>query len=135
MSLALRPTWDWTPTWDTDIFNLWPTTQLSGQEVHELIIWFKLIVNKALWNPSIDVRENDKDIIIHADLPGVKKEDIDMHLENDILTLSGHKKEQKVEQGTNTYRKERMFGSFTRRMRVPKGIKEADIKAKYLHMT
>lgn len=81
------------------------------------------------WIPSIDVKENDNNFIIHADLPGVKTPDITM--ENGILTIKGKREEKETKEEKENYlRIERSSGSFMRQIALPETIDEANIKAK-----
>lgn len=85
----------------------------------------------APWRPVCDVKENDKDIVVHAELPGVKKEDIQVELHNGFLTISGERNEEKKEQGERYHRVERSYGKFARSVAVPEGVSEEQIKARY----
>jgi len=96
--------------------------QLGGQEGG---------VSSALWRPMIDVKETDKEVMVHADLPGIKKEDINIELNDNVLTISGERKYEKKEENERFHRSERSYGKFVRSMQVPEGIKEQDIKAKF----
>jgi HSP20 family protein len=69
--------------------------------------------------PSVDIFEDGNDVIVKAELPGMKKEDIEVNISDDVITISGEKKtEEKVEK-KDYYRLERSFGSFTRTLRLP----------------
>lgn len=69
--------------------------------------------------------------MIHAELPGVKKEDIHLELQGGVLTISGEKKQEKKEENEKWHRVERFYGSFQRKMTVPEGVTEENIKAKF----
>jgi len=85
-------------------------------------------------NPIVDVKEADGKLFVHAELPGVKKDDIRIDLNEGAgyVELSA-KKESKTEdrEGDKVVRSERRFGEFRRRIPVPEGVKEDDIKAKF----
>jgi len=87
-----------------------------------------------IW-PRVDVREHDKVIRIDAELPGMKKQDIDIQLEKGKLIVKGEKKEEKQEEkqeGKVRYsRVERSFGRFERAFKVPPGVGQQHIKACY----
>jgi len=87
--------------------------------------------SSALWRPLCDVKETDKEVIIHAELPGVNKENINIELHDGILSISGERKQEKKEENEKYHRVERSFGSFRRSMAVPEGVTEQDIKAKF----
>lgn len=70
-------------------------------------------------SPHVDIYEEEKEVVVKAELPGVKKADLDVDISDDIITISGEKKaEEKVEK-KNFFRLERSYGSFTRRLRLP----------------
>ena len=68
----------------------------------------------GIFSPSIDVKENDKEFIIKAELPGVEEKDIDVTVTNDSVTIKGEKKEEKEDKDKNYYYMERSYGSFSR---------------------
>lgn len=76
----------------------------------------------GIFSPSIDIKENDKEVSIKAELPGVDKKDIEVSLTNDTLTIKGEKKEEKEDKGKDYYRMERSYGSFGRTIPLPTGI-------------
>ena len=81
------------------------------------------------WTPAIDVvREEDK-LIVRADIPGIKPEDVKIEVEDDILTISGQHEEHTEEQHKRYVRHERRCGSFSRSMALPAGVEAKDIKA------
>eukprot|EP01088_Endostelium_zonatum_P022182 TRINITY_DN9292_c0_g1_i1.p1 TRINITY_DN9292_c0_g1~~TRINITY_DN9292_c0_g1_i1.p1 ORF type:complete len:239 (+),score=82.86 TRINITY_DN9292_c0_g1_i1:111-827(+) len=93
------------------------TTQNSSQEAH--------------WRPKIDVRESAKNVVVHAELPGLKKEDIKISVKDGVVTLSGERKfEEKKEEGDYS-RVERSYGSFSRSFSVGDDVDPKSIKAKY----
>jgi len=83
------------------------------------------------WAPALDIEEKEGIYVVKADLPGVKKEDIHIELKNGTLTLRGERKGENEETEGTWHRVERTFGSFERRFRVPEGVTEKDIHAKY----
>jgi HSP20 family protein len=83
------------------------------------------------WNPKVDVVDKDGVISVHADIPGVDEKDIDITLEDHVLTIEG-KRENENEVKKDGYHKfERSFGSFSRSIRLPEGIDADKIKAGY----
>lgn len=83
------------------------------------------------WIPEVDVYETDNEIKLKAELPGVNKEDIEVNIENNVLTISGEKKTEKEETEENYHRIEREFGRFKRGIRLPEGTDKESIQAKY----
>ena len=82
-------------------------------------------------SPHMDMYEEDKQVIIKAELPGVKKKDIDISLEDDILTVKAEKREEKEEgeKGTTDYTRERRFGQYVRRMALPGKVDAENVTA------
>jgi HSP20 family protein len=71
------------------------------------------------WGPAVDVREEDDRLIVKADLPGVKKDDVDITATEDSITIQGHSEEEKEEKKDGYYRRERHSGSFSRVLPLP----------------
>lgn len=82
------------------------------------------------FTPAIDVVRSDGNIIVRADLPGMKADEVKIEVEDDILTIRGEHGEEKEEDGEQYVRRERRWGSFQRSMPLPAGIEPTDIKAK-----
>ena len=83
------------------------------------------------WRPAIDIEEKDGKYLVRADLPGLEKKDIHLVLRDGYLTLRGERKSEHEENKDNFHRIERTYGSFERTFRVPEGVTEKDIHAKY----
>jgi len=83
------------------------------------------------WAPAIDVVTKDGDLVIRAELPGVKQEDVDITLQNNVLTISGERKAEQEEERGGYYVRERRYGSFSRSLTVPEGVDESKIHARY----
>lgn len=81
------------------------------------------------WLPPVDLREEEQQFVIQMEVPGLKKEDIDIHLENNVLTLRGERKFEQEEQKQNYHRIERFYGKFARSFTLPSLIKAAGIGA------
>ena len=81
--------------------------------------------------PAIDVYEEGDNIIVKAEVPGVKKEDISVSLNGDILTISGKSEEEKEVKKENFYRKEIRSGTFSRSITLPAQIDKDKVKASY----
>jgi len=71
------------------------------------------------WSPAVDITETENEFVIHADLPGVKPDDIEVTAENGVLTLRGERESRKEEEKDNYKRIERFSGSFMRRFSLP----------------
>ena len=81
--------------------------------------------------PAVDVVTKGGDMIIRADLPGVKREDVDVSFRNGVLTISGERKEEEEHEVSGYLVKERHYGAFRRSMTLPEGIDEQRIKASF----
>ncbi len=90
-------------------------------------------VTLADWSPSVDIEESDNSYLIKADLPGVKKEDIDVTFDKGVLGIRGEKHEEKEtgEKGGKRHRTERFSGRFERYFTLPSEINVEGIDASY----
>ena len=85
------------------------------------------------WAPKVDVVTKDNALITRVDLPGMKKEDVKVEVQDGLLTLSGERKKEVIEDKDNVYREEREYGSFCRTLPLPKGVKAEEIKASFIN--
>ncbi len=83
------------------------------------------------WLPKIDVQEDENEIHVTAEMPGVEEKDLTVTLENGILTIAGEKKEEKEDKTKSRVVSERRYGSFSRSISLPEGIKQDEIKASF----
>ncbi|GBD99921.1 spore protein SP21 [bacterium BMS3Abin07] len=83
------------------------------------------------FSPNVDVTENDKEIKISAELPGMDDKDIDVTLDGDSLTIKGEKKDEKEEKGRDYYRMERSYGSFSRTIPIPVEVETEKARASF----
>lgn len=93
---------------------------------------FKFRPEKPAWAPKIDVFEKEGFLTVKADLPGMKKEDVFVTLEDNVLVLKGERKEEKEVKEENFYRAERTYGSFYRRLPLNFAADPAKIEAKFV---
>ncbi len=93
---------------------------------------FNTDLSFADWAPSVDIEEADDKYLIKADLPGVDKKDIDVKLENGVLSIRGEKQtETETGKGTKRHRTERFHGSFARSFTLPDAVKADEVDASY----
>jgi HSP20 family protein len=85
----------------------------------------------SMWTPRMDVTETDDAYHLHVDLPGLKKDDVSISVEDNRLMIRGERAEQADTESENMIRMERTFGSFYRSVRLPKIVQENKIKAKF----
>ncbi len=83
------------------------------------------------WAPAVDVLSEDGDLLIRAELPGLKQENVDITLQNNVLTISGERKAEREEERGGYYVRERRYGSFRRSMTLPEGTDESKISARF----
>jgi HSP20 family protein len=83
------------------------------------------------WAPALDVREDADNFVIHAELPGLKREDIEVALHDGALVISGERKVEKIEEGIEVHRQERCYGKFQRALTLPAPVAADKIKAQY----
>ncbi|HYK62528.1 MAG TPA: Hsp20/alpha crystallin family protein [Bryobacteraceae bacterium] len=83
------------------------------------------------WVPPVDISENENELVVKADVPDVKFEDIQVNLENDTLTLKGVRKFEKASDKGGYHRIERSYGSFERSFTVPNTVDAEHVKADY----
>ena len=85
----------------------------------------------ADWAPAVDITEKDREYVVKAQLPGVKKDDVKVEMLNGVLTIAGERKFEKEEKDEKTHRVETAFGTFTRAFTVPEDVVAEKIAAEY----
>ena len=112
-----------------------PLGSLAGMEIDRLNRMFADFQNEAFnqaWVPAVDIYETDgHEVVIKAELPDVKKEDINVTFENNVLTLSGERKQEETTKREQYQRVERHFGSFSRSFTLPASVDASRIVASY----
>lgn len=83
------------------------------------------------WAPAVDIRETDKEYLIKADLPEVKKEDVKVEFQDGFLTVEGERKHEKEDKGTTFHKIEREYGKFVRRFALPTEVDAAKVQAEF----
>ena len=93
----------------------------------------------SAWTPAVDIAEDDDHFLIKADVPGVNPEDIEISMENSVLTIKGEREKEKIEEKEGYKRVERSHGSFYRRFTLPETADPEHVTAKskrgVLHIT
>jgi HSP20 family protein len=84
----------------------------------------------ADWVPAVDIVEENERFILRADVPGVKPEDIDVSMDNGVLTVSGQRLQESTDQANGVKRMERLSGKFYRRFSLPEAAKAEEISAR-----
>ncbi len=112
----------WNPFGDLDdFFGRFPRGLQSRQS--------GLLTEGVDWRPAANITENDREYTIRADLPEVRKEDIDVTVSNGVLTLSGERRYEKSSEDEKEHRRETFHGSFQRSFAVPEDVDVKAIKA------
>ena len=91
----------------------------------------KTALPQGLWSPQVEVFERDNQMVLRADLPGLTKDDVNVELSGDGITIEGERKNEHKEEGEGYYRSERSYGKFYRRIPMPEGVKAEDAKASF----
>lgn len=86
---------------------------------------------RGAWSPQVDIFENKNEIVLEAELPGMKPEDVNISIENNILTIHGERKFEKKDEGDNFHRVERSYGSFTRSFTLPPTVSSENANAEF----
>jgi len=81
--------------------------------------------------PSVDIFEEGDDVVVKADIPGVKKNDLDVTITENSLTISGERKQEKKVKEKDYHRVERSYGSFSRSFRLPENVNGSKAKAEF----
>ncbi len=85
----------------------------------------------AEWSPLVDITEDEKEYVIKAEIPEMKKEDIKISVQDDVLSISGERKYEKEEKGKKYHRVERAYGSFMRSFTLPEDADGSKVNAEY----
>jgi HSP20 family protein len=85
---------------------------------------------ERVWTPPIDVVRDNGNLVIHAELPGIRPEEVNIEVEDDILTVSGEHEERKDKEDEHFVRRERHYGAFSRSVALPPGVEAKEITAK-----
>ena len=105
----------------SSLLDFAPTTNGGEQET----------LTAAEWLPSVDITEDEKEYLVKAELPGLKKEDIKVNVEDGVLTITGERKFEKEEKNKKYHRIERSYGNFTRTFTLPEAVKADKVAAEF----
>lgn len=114
----------------------WPLRRLQ-EDIDRLLVepfggWFPPTEGfLEAWGPAVDVDEDKDNVFVKAELPGMKKEEIQVSLSGDMLNIAGQRKEEAEFKGAKSYRSERYFGRFDRSVRLPAAVEAGKIEAHY----
>jgi HSP20 family protein len=88
-------------------------------------------IGRGAWNPSVDIYENKEHIVLEAELPGMNRDDFELSVENNVITLRGERQFEKRDDSDNYHRVERSYGSFTRSFTLPQTVSADGATAEY----
>lgn len=91
----------------------------------------KEAISVAEWSPLVDIAEDEKEYLVKAELPEMKKEEIKINVQDDVLSISGERKYEKEEKGKKYHRVERAYGSFMRSFTLPEDADGSKVSAEY----
>jgi HSP20 family protein len=83
------------------------------------------------WIPAMDLVENEDNLVLRADLPGMSEDDVKIEIRDGVLTISGERRPEHEEKGEGFHRVERSFGSFSRSLSLPEGIDPNEVEATF----
>ena len=86
---------------------------------------------RGAWSPNVDIFENKNEIVLEAELPGMNSEDVNISIENNVLTLHGERRFEKKDESDNFHRVERSYGSFTRSFTLPPTVSSENAQAEF----
>ena len=90
------------------------------------------VTNRGTWQPAVDIYESDaKEIVLKAELPGLKREDIDVTVENNTLTIRGERRRDEGIPDNRYHRIERAYGAFSRSFTLPNTLDGGHVRAEY----
>ncbi|MGB8507783.1 MAG: Hsp20/alpha crystallin family protein [Pyrinomonadaceae bacterium] len=88
-------------------------------------------IARGAWAPSVDIYENKDQIVLEAELPGMNRDDFDLTVENNVLTLRGERRFEKQDDSDNYHRVERAYGTFSRSFTLPQTVSSEGASAEY----
>jgi HSP20 family protein len=83
------------------------------------------------WSPQVEMFERDGELVLRADLPGLSKDDVNVELADNALTIEGERRAERKEKREGFYSSERSYGKFYRRMPLPQGVNTEDARASF----
>jgi HSP20 family protein len=108
---------------------VWPTFGRLANLQDELERLFETPLRA--WAPALDVHEDKEGYTVRAELPGMKREDISVSIEDGTLVISGERKAETTNEGAEVHRQERYFGKFSRALTLPTAVSGDKVKASY----
>jgi len=126
MSLSHHEPWGLLNQFSNELNGLFPPRAISARNKENT-------TSASDWVPAVDIKEEAESFLIHADIPGVDPKDIDIHMENGVLTISGNRVDTKTDEQDGYRRVERSRGTFLRRFTLPDTANADQISASSKH--
>jgi HSP20 family protein len=101
------------------------------RELEDLLARAPALSQAGQWSPQIEVSEREGNLVVRADLPGVKREDVEVNVDNDVLTIRGERRQEHRETEGGYRRTERSYGTFFRQLPLPEGVDRDQVQATY----
>jgi len=123
----------WSPrrTWDPFDWMRDFQRELNTAFDRPVMPWTERTTNGGTYAPSLDVSESEAEVTVRADLPGLEKDDINVSLVGNTLTIKGERKDESEEKKEGYYRRERTYGSFERIVELPENVDGGKPKASF----
>lgn len=101
------------------------------RELEEMLARTPALSQAAQWSPQIEVFERGGNLVVHADLPGVRRGDVEVNVDGDVLTIRGERRQEHRETEGGYRRTERSYGTFFRQIPLPDGVDPDEVQASY----
>ena len=128
----------WRPTRGLTPWNPFRDLEEMERRVAEMFrhpltpsIWRSIPAEQMTWAPKLDIFEKGDKVVIKAEIPGMKEEDIHVSVEGDVLTIRGEKKTESEVKEEDYYHCERSYGSFSRSISLPSTVDASKVEAEY----
>ena len=113
--------------WNTGLDRLF--NEFMGHSIHKM----EEETAACAWTPAVNILEREESIVISADLPGLKAEDVEVTIDNGVLTLKGERTLEEIAGGETYHRVERSYGKFERSFSVPNSVDTKKIEARFVN--
>jgi HSP20 family protein len=104
-------------------------SRIFDDAFNDFLVPLKEDVSTRDWMPPVDIRETDEALVLNAEIPGLSKEDIEITVEQNVLTISGERRFEKDVKEESYHRRERVYGRFSRAFSLPANVQAAKVDA------
>jgi HSP20 family protein len=113
-------------------------SRLFDDAFNDFLVPLKEDVSTRSWMPPVDIHETDDALVLHAEIPGLSKDDLEITVEKNVLTIAGERRFEKDVKEENYHRRERSYGRFSRAFSLPSNVQadkvDASVKDGVLHL-